>query len=60
MEAKKLAAKDGISDIETWNAHLGTQLEEVDNKVEMCENGSMTTKRKQRTLLRQKNLAKRS
>ena len=31
VEAKKLAAKDDISDIETWNALLDTQLEEADN-----------------------------
>lgn len=33
VEAKKLAAKEEISHIQTWNAHLDVKLEEADNEV---------------------------
>ena len=33
VEAKKLAAKEEISTIETWNTHLDKKLEEADNEI---------------------------
>ena len=33
VEAKKLAAKEEIAEIETWNTHLDQKLEEADNEI---------------------------